>query len=58
MAGYSATPLARKLGIKPGSRIWAKAAPKGYSRLIAPLPEGAVLSGRAGKDLDLIHFFT
>lgn len=58
MAGYSGTPLALKLGIKPGSRVWAKGAPDGYSRLISPLPEGAVLATRAGKDLDLIHFFT
>ncbi|HEX7964971.1 MAG TPA: DUF3052 domain-containing protein [Gammaproteobacteria bacterium] len=58
MVGYSGTPLAMKLGIKPGHRVWAKGAPKDYPRLLAPLPEGVKLMGRAGKGLDLIHFFT
>ncbi len=30
MAGYSGTPLAQKLGIKPGSRVLAIDAPKDY----------------------------
>jgi hypothetical protein len=48
----------QKLGIKPGSRLWAKHAPANYRKLIAPLPEGASLVSRAGKALDLIHVFT
>jgi len=58
MAGYSGTPLARKLGIKPSSRIWVKDAPVGYKKLVSPLPDGVVLLTRPGKDLDLIHVFT
>ena len=58
MAGYSGTPLAKKLGIKSESRIWAPGAPRGYKRLISPLPEGVKLTARAAHELDIIHFFT
>lgn len=40
MAGYSGTPLAKKLGIKPGAAIYLVAAPGHYDELLAPLPEG------------------
>ena len=40
MAGYSGTPLARKLGIKDGSRIFLLNAPGNYLQLVAPLPAG------------------
>jgi hypothetical protein len=39
MAGYSATPLARKLGIKSGHVIALLDAPPGFEKLLAPLPE-------------------
>lgn len=58
MAGYSGTPLARKLGIRPSSRTWAPGAPRGYRKLVSPLPEGATLVTRASHELDVIHFFT
>ena len=58
MAGYSGPPLVKKLGIKPGTRVWAKDAPKHYKKLLGALPDGAVLSSQPGKDLDLIHLFT
>jgi hypothetical protein len=45
-AGYSGTPLPRKLGIKPGSRVLVVAAPPGFT--LDPLPPDAVLHGRAG----------
>ena len=57
-AGYSGTPLAKKLGIKVGHRLWARNAPANYKKLLAPLPEGVTITARSGKDLDLIHFFT
>jgi hypothetical protein len=41
MAGYSATPLARKLGIKSGHVIALLDAPSGFEKLLAPLPDGA-----------------
>ena len=42
MAGYSGTPLAKKLGIRDGSRVVALGAPPGYQALLAPLPDAAV----------------
>jgi hypothetical protein len=58
MAGYSGTPLAKKLGIKRESRVWAPGAPRGYKRLISPLPAEAKLVARAAHELDIIHLFT
>lgn len=58
MAGYSGTPLAKKLGIKTGSRVWAPRAPKGYKKLLSPLPAEVSFLIRAGHELDVIHFFT
>jgi hypothetical protein len=40
MADYSATPLFRKLGIKPGHCVAFLNAPKGFSRTVGPLPVG------------------
>lgn len=56
MAGYSGTPLAKKLGIKPGSAIFVVAAPGHYDELLAPLPEG-VKRVRKIDDADVAHFF-
>jgi len=39
--GYSGTPLVKKLGIKPGSRVQFVSAPKDFRELVGPLPEGA-----------------
>ena len=41
MAGYSGTPLDRKLGIKPGSVVYALDPPGDYKKLLGPLPAGA-----------------
>lgn len=44
MAGYSGTPLPRKLGIRPGSRVALLGAPDGFSgRTLGPLPVGVTL---------------
>jgi len=56
MAGYSGTPLAQKLGIKPGSAIFVVAAPGHYDELLAPLPEG-VKRARKIDAADVAHFF-
>ena len=40
MAGYSGTPLAKKLGIKEGHRVGLINAPAVFADLVAPLPEG------------------
>jgi len=56
-AGYSGTPLARKLGIGPGCRLYLRDAPEHYPELVAPLPEGVKLVGRIGADTDILHLF-
>jgi hypothetical protein len=56
MAGYSGAPLAKKLGIKPGSKLFPVGAPAHYDRLLAPLPEG-VQRVRKIDDADVAHFF-
>lgn len=56
MAGYSGTPLAKKLGIKPGSTLFALAAPGHYDELLAPLPDG-VKRVRKMDAADVAHFF-
>lgn len=59
MAGYSGTPLVKKLGYKEGFRVVVKGAPSQYESLLGPLPAGVTLSTRARKDIDLAHgFFT
>ena len=56
MAGYSGTPLARKLGIKPAAKLFAVAAPGDYDELLAPLPDD-VRRVRKIDDADIAHFF-
>ena len=57
MAGYSDTPLIRKLGIKEGHRIAAWKSPIPYDALVDGLPGGVKLLSRPTKDLDLLHVF-
>ena len=56
MAGYSGTPLAKKLGIKPAAKLFTVAAPGHYDELLAPLPED-VKRVRKIDDADVAHFF-
>ena len=46
-AGYSGTPLARKLGIKPAGRVLLIAAPPGFD--IPDVPPDAVVHRRGGS---------
>jgi len=58
MAGYSGTPLIRKLGIKPGHHIWVNDAPDQYWSWLSPLPADVVVQGKPGKALlDFINLF-
>lgn len=54
-AGYSGTPLPKKLGIKPGSVVALMNAPPDFATTLGPLPEGAELrpSGRGQRDLTI-----
>lgn len=56
-AGYSGTPLPRKLGIRPGARVALLGAPPGARGLLDPLPDGVRLLGRIAPDLDVIVLF-
>jgi hypothetical protein len=58
MAGYSATPLAKKLGIDVGSRIYLSDAPKNYLTLVAPLPEGIRVVRKIDGETDIVHIFS
>jgi hypothetical protein len=57
VAGYSGTPLSKKLGIAPGSKIHLVGAPAGYRRLLEPLPEGVQLVRQLSENTDLVHVF-
>src|SRR5918992_1534692 len=49
MAGYSGTPLPRKLGIKPGHRMLVLGAPDGFlEQTLGELPDGVTV-GRHGR---------
>jgi hypothetical protein len=43
MAGYSGTPLSKKLGIKRGARVGLSRAPVDFAVTLGELPEGVVL---------------
>ena len=57
MAGYSGTPLAKKLGIKPGHAVYVIDAPAGYRTLLAPLPDDVTFVPRLSGSVDLVHVF-
>ncbi len=56
-AGYSGTPLDRKLGIKPELTVTVVNAPKHYRRLLGRLPTGVKITERGNGPLDFIHCF-
>jgi hypothetical protein len=56
-AGYSGTPLARKLGFKPGMRVHYANAPEGFEQLLDQLPDGVRVLARPAQDLDLAVLF-
>jgi hypothetical protein len=59
MAGYSGTPLAKKLGIKPGHRVSFPGAPAEFGAALGELPEDVrVVEDGAGESLDVAVFFT
>lgn len=57
MAGYSGTPLAKKLGIKPSSRVALHHAPPGAEALLDPLPEGVTFVESAALGVDVALLF-
>ena len=57
MAGYSGTPLSKKLGIKPGARLCFVNAPPAYPALLDPLPADVQILGETSHELDMVHGF-
>ncbi len=58
MAGYSGTPLVKKLGIKEGSKLLLANAPSDYLKLVSPLPEGVTVMSRMSSGIDMVHVFS
>jgi hypothetical protein len=57
MAGYSGTPLPKKLGIKEGSRVALVNAPKDFESELGQLPDHVEFLKRPTKSLDIILLF-
>jgi len=57
MAGYSGTPLPKKLGIKEGSRIALVNAPNDFESELGELPANVEFIKRPTKSLDIILLF-
>jgi hypothetical protein len=57
MAGYSGTPLVKKLGLKAGFAAFVHQPPDAYFDWLGPLPEDIVVKERLQGALDFIHLF-
>jgi hypothetical protein len=57
MAGYSGTPLARKLGLGAGREAVVIQSPRPYEEIVSPLPDGVRLRHRLHPGAEFIHFF-
>src|SRR5262245_9780686 len=57
MAGYSGTPLAKKLGIKSNASIHLIGAPANYRALVSPLPADVRFTRRLDDKTDIVHVF-
>jgi hypothetical protein len=57
MAGYSGTPLAKKLGVKENTRLLPVHAPEDYASWLGTLPAGATFVSRVGPSVDIVHVF-
>jgi hypothetical protein len=57
-AGYSGTPLAKKLGIASGARVTVVGAPSTYRASLEPLPPSVTFVDAIDAKSDLVHLFT
>ena len=57
LAGYSDTPLVKKLGIKPKSAVVFINVPCNVEKILPDLPEGVVIRRRLRKKSDMIIWF-
>ena len=56
-AGYSGTPLPRKLGIREGDRVALLHAPEGFDAVLGELPPGVEVLREADGALDVVVAF-
>jgi len=56
-AGYSGTPLVRKLGLKEGMRVHYVASPGNFDELVGELPGDVRVLARPAPELDLVVLF-
>ena len=57
MAGYSGTPLIKKLGVKEDFRVALVNSPKDFLKELGPLPAGAKFALSTSDSLDLVLLF-
>jgi len=55
--GYSGTPLAKKLGLKPGQRAWFADMPDSVRAEIDPAAIGLILLAEPEASVDVAHVF-
>jgi hypothetical protein len=59
MAGYSGTPLLKKLGIKPNYKVLFVNEPLHYKKMLGEFPEGVqIVDKNYSKPIDFIHLFS
>jgi hypothetical protein len=56
-AGYSGTPLPKKLGIKDGARVLLIDAPRTYRAILTPLPKHVQLVSHGTPPHAFVHLF-
>lgn len=56
-AGYSGTPLSKKLGITERTQVALIGAPSDYASLLGDAPVGARLGSSLSQKTDLVHLF-
>lgn len=57
MTGYSGTPLARKLGLKPGMLLCTLHAPAEYRMWLGELPDGLSIESTLVQPIAAVHVF-
>ena len=57
VAGYSGTPLAKKLGVKESSRVLLIGAPATFAQLLEPLPPAVHFDDSLSHATDIVHVF-
>ena len=58
MAGYSETPLAKKLGIRERHKVHAVGGPDSYHALLEPLPPFVRFVSKVDASTDVVHVFS